>query len=69
MFNSGLKNNEIALAAYQKKPTYGPGRIFIKNGNFLNNKKNKIIELKSIIKIDGEVYNGKEKVSLDINKK
>ena len=60
-----LENLEIGIAAYQKKPEFGPGEIIVNDVIFENNKKNYMIQKNSKLNIDEReipFYNCKNKL-------
>lgn len=60
-----IKEARFGLAAYQKKPEYGPAKINANNIQFIDVKKKVLCQEKSIVIIDGEEYPGEK---LDVEK-
>lgn len=56
--NVVLKNSKLGLTAFQKKSEYGPGKIKIDNYNFVNLELDHAIEVKSSLKLNGQLLQG-----------
>lgn len=59
--NSAIRESQFALAAYQKKPVYGPAKIVAQNVVLEKNRQSEIIEVNSRIEIDGVLHKGAKK--------
>lgn len=56
-----IEQSKIGLAAYQKKATFGPGSIRLKNFTSIDVENDWLIEERSTLKIDGDEIDGTEK--------
>ena len=63
--NCKIENCKYGLAAYQKKPEYGPASIETKNCTFKEVNQKSIEDLDSKISIDGKTKIGKKKIDVE----
>lgn len=63
--NATVEGTEVGVAAFQKKPEYGPGRMTLTDVEFSKIGELGLIERYSLVNYKGKTYSGTEKLDID----
>ena len=60
-----IENAEFACAAFQKKPEYSGATISLKKVEVIEVQEKVLVELGSVVALNGETFEGKEKIDIE----